>query len=234
MSTNALSQKIVYPDSDGLPMSDNTLQFRWITTLVGGIDALFLDDPNVFVAGDLLWYPIEGDNKTRAAPDAMVVFGRPKGDRGSYMQWCEDGIAPQVVFEVLSPGNRFGELTRKFAFYDRFGVEEYYLINPDPIWIEGWLRTADMLREIPELNGFVSPRCGFRFVLSENDLRILGPDGRAFESYVEVVRRADEERRRADEERRRADEERRRADEERRRAEGLAERLRALGVDPDA
>ena len=62
---------IVYPDSDGLPMSDNTLQFEWITTIVGGLDALFSDDPNVFVAGDLLWYPIEGDNKTRTAPESF-------------------------------------------------------------------------------------------------------------------------------------------------------------------
>ena len=37
---------------------------------------------------------------------AMVVFGRPKGYRGSYRQWEEGGIAPQVVFEILSPGNR--------------------------------------------------------------------------------------------------------------------------------
>jgi Putative restriction endonuclease len=128
---------------------------------------------------------------------------------------------------VLSPGNRFGELNRKLAFYDRFGVEEYYLINPDRIWIEGWRRTADGLREIPELNGWVSSRCGFRFVLSEYDLLILSPDGHPFESYVEIVRRAEEERRRAEEERRRANEERRRADR-------LAERLRALGGDPDA
>ena len=234
MSTHAPSQKVVYPDRDGLPMSDNTLQFRWITTIVGGLEALFIDDPNVFVAGDLLWYPIEGDNKTRAAPDAMVAFGRPKGDRGSYMQWCEDGIAPQVVFEVHSPGNRFGDLRRKFAFYERFGVEEYYLIYPDAIWIEGWLRTADVLREIPELNGFVSPRCGFRFDVSENNLRILRPDGHAFRSYLEVIRRADDEQRRADDERHRADDERRRADDERRRADRMAERLRALGADPDA
>ncbi len=32
----------------------------------------------------------------------MVVFGRPKGDRGSYKQWLENQIAPQVVFEILS------------------------------------------------------------------------------------------------------------------------------------
>lgn len=51
---------IIYPTSDGKPMADNTRQFRWIVTIQGGIDALFRDDPNVFVAGDLLWYPVEG------------------------------------------------------------------------------------------------------------------------------------------------------------------------------
>ena len=39
----------------------------------------FNDDPNVFVAGDLLWYPVEGNPKVRSAPDAMVAFGRPNG-----------------------------------------------------------------------------------------------------------------------------------------------------------
>ncbi|NEX15989.1 MAG: hypothetical protein C1943_04960 [Halochromatium sp.] len=29
------------------------------------------------------------------APDLFVVFGRPKGRRGSYRQWEEDGIAPR-------------------------------------------------------------------------------------------------------------------------------------------
>jgi hypothetical protein len=45
---------IKYPDSDGQPMADNTLQYRWIVTIQGGIDAMFKDDPNVFVAGELL------------------------------------------------------------------------------------------------------------------------------------------------------------------------------------
>src|SRR6516225_4483804 len=116
--------RVVYPESDGGPIAENTRQFRWIVTIQGGLDALFADDPNVFVAGDLLWYPVEGDNTTRTAPDAMVVFGRPKGDRGSYMQWREGGIAPQVVFEVWSPSNRPGEMLREFRFYERYGVEE--------------------------------------------------------------------------------------------------------------
>jgi Uma2 family endonuclease len=227
MSTHTTAETIVYPDSDGMPMSDNTLQFRWITTLVGGLQAIFRDKPKVFVAGDLLWYPIEGDNKTRTAPDAMVVFGRPQGDRGSYMQWLEEGIAPQVVFEVLSPGNRFADRVGKLTFYDRFGVEEYYELNPEPIELNGWHRRSGELREIGEMHGWVSPRCGIQFIRLANDVRILGPDGLPFGTYVEAVRRAEEADRRAEE----ADQ---RAEEERRRANGWAERLRALGVDPDA
>ena len=82
-------------------MAENTLQFQWIVTIKEGLEVVFRHDPNVFVAGDLLWYPVEGDNKTRAAPDAMVAFGRPKGYRGSYKQWEECGIAPPVVFAPL-------------------------------------------------------------------------------------------------------------------------------------
>lgn len=88
----------VYPDSDGQPMSDNTLQFRWIVTIEGGLDAVYGADPDVFVAGDLLWYPVQGKPNICTAPDALVVFGRPKGERGSYKQWEEGGIAPPCRF----------------------------------------------------------------------------------------------------------------------------------------
>src|SRR4051812_1358280 len=123
---------VYYPDSDGKPMAENTLQFEWIVKIKGGLDHLFADDRNVLVAGDLFWYPVEGHPETVIAPDAMVVFGRPKGHRPSYRQWEEGGIAPQVAFEVLSPANRFGEMSAKFDFYQRYGVEEYYIVNPDP------------------------------------------------------------------------------------------------------
>lgn len=52
-----VSDEITYPTSDGQPMADNTRQFRWIVIIQGGLDALFRDAPDVFVAGDLLWYP---------------------------------------------------------------------------------------------------------------------------------------------------------------------------------
>ena len=232
--------EIEYPEDDGNPMSDNTVQFRWIMTIQGGLDDLFRNDPDVFVAGDLLWYPVAGDNRTRQAPDTMVVFGRPKGDRGSYRQWDEDDIAPQVVFEVLSPGNRIGEMVRKCQFYDRFGVEEYYQYDPDRGELAAWIRQAGMLKELDNPVGSTSPRLGVRFELDGLDLRLIRPDGQPFATYLELAaqrdverQRADSERQRADSEQQCADSERQRAEQERQRAERLVAQLRAAGMEPE-
>lgn len=233
-----------YPANDGNPMSDNTTQFRWITTIQGAIDALVRDDPDVLVAGDCLWYPVEGDNTIRIAPDTMVIFGRPKADRGSYIQHREAGVPVHVAFEVLSPGNRAGEMKRKLAFYERYGVEEYYVLDPDFGRHQGYHRVAGKLTPIAELFGWVSPRLGIRFELAAKlkpELRILNPDGRPFEPYTDIIRQRDqseqqlaEERERANEERERANEERERANEATVRAERLTAQLRALGLEPEA
>jgi len=179
--------ELVYPESDGQPRADNTKQFRWIVSIKEGLEWLFQDDPNVFVAGDLLWYPVEGDNVTRAAPDAMVAFGRSKGDRGSYQQWKEGNIAPQVVFEVRSPGNTQTEMDKKLVFYDRHGVEEYYLYDPDQGDLSGWLRTGERLDVIEQMSGWVSPRLGIRFEMSGTELQLYRPDGERFATYVELA-----------------------------------------------
>ena len=179
---------IIYPDSDGKPMSDNTKQFQLIVKIQGGIDALFKDNENVFVAGDLLWYPVEGDNKTRQAPDTMVAFGRPKGDRGSYQQWLEDNIAPQVVFEIISPGNRMREIFKLFKFYDNYGVEECYFYDSKDNELMGWVRSDGKLNYIESIEGWVSPRLEIRFETVSGDLEIYQPDGLKFLSYVELSR----------------------------------------------
>ncbi|NJK74042.1 MAG: Uma2 family endonuclease [Microcoleus sp. SU_5_6] len=179
---------IVYPEDDGNPMSENTKQFQLIMRIQGGIDALFKDNDSVFVAGDLLWYPVEGNDKTRQAPDIMVVFGRPKGDRGSYQQWLEDNIAPQVVFEIISPGNRMKAMYKLFKFYQQYGVEEYYVYDPADNELMGWLQTDGELNYIESIEGWVSPRLQVRFETASGDLEIYQPDGQKFLSYVELSR----------------------------------------------
>jgi Uma2 family endonuclease len=181
--------QIEYPESDGKPLADNTLQFRYITTIQGGLDAMFADDPQVFVAGDLLWYPVEGDNRTRCAPDIMVVLGRPKGERGSYRQWDEANLPPHVVFEIASPGNTLKELHEtKLAFYETYGVQEYYLFDPDRALLKGWQRNDAGLVEISTMQGWRSPLLGMRFeVTLEGALQLYTPTGERFATYVEAI-----------------------------------------------
>lgn len=222
---------IIYPESDGQPMADNTKQFRWIVVIKENLELLFAHDPNVFVAGDLLWYPVEGDNKTRQAPDAMVVFGRPKGDRGSYRQWAEDNIAPQVVFEILSPGNRLKAMAHKLKFYERYGVEEYYVYEPDDVELIGWLRSENQLELIDETNGWVSPRLGVRFDMTPDNLEIYTPSGEKFFTFVELAQLKEQEKQRAEQEKQRADEAERQLELERQRYQALEALLRERGIE---
>lgn len=250
-------------ERDRLRHVDGTLQFRWIVMLEGGVAAQFADDENVFVAGDLLWYPVQGHPEICAAPDTMVVFGRTKRDRGSYLQWREGDIAPQVVFEVKSPNNRPLDLEFKRDWYDEYGVEEYYLIDPEPQTLEGWVRREGRLVAIENPNGWISPRLGIRFEIAEGKLRIFGADGVPFQFYgtlheseraaqqeaerererharkrTETLRRrAEEEKVRAEEEKVQAEAEKVRAESDRdaaqRRAELLAAKVREMGLNPD-
>lgn len=241
--------EVFYPESDGKPMADNTLQWEWMVKIVGELRTLFAGR-EVFVAGDLFWYPVQGDPKTVVAPDGLVAFGRPPGYRGSYKQWEEGGIAPQVVFEVLSPNNTDDEMEEKVAFYHTYGVEEYYLIDPYQNLVEGYHRRAGVLVRVRAINGFVSPRLGVRFEMKDGELTLYGPDGRPFQNrqdreheILEELRRTAEafegereraiaEGRRADSERDRAEAKRERAETEKAEKETLAAKLRELGIDP--
>ncbi|MCT7949459.1 Uma2 family endonuclease [Ancylothrix sp. C2] len=217
--------KIIYPDSDGKPMADNTKQYHLIVTIQGGIDGLYKDDENVFVAGDLLWYPVEGNNAVCTAPDVMVVFGRPKGYRGSYKQWLEDNIPPIVVFEILSPSNTIKEMAKKQEFYNNYGVEEYYLFDPEKGDLCGWLRAENKLEVIEEMRGWISPRLGIKLDVVEGELVICRPDGERFASYVELIRQKEQQQQRAEQAEALLEE-------ERRRREVLEARLREMGIDP--
>lgn len=232
--------EIIYPDSDGEHIADNTKQFRWIVTIKENLEILFANNPDVFVAGDLLWYPVQGNNKIRQAPDAMVIFGRPKGDRGSYRQWEEDNIAPQVVFEIISPGNRRGKMMDKLLFYQRYGVQEYYIYHPDDIELSGFIRQEDWLENIPDMKGWVSPLLEIRFELTDT-LEIYRSDGRKFLTPVELDQLRENERLRAEDAIAIAQREREEKEDaiaqferEKQRYQALLEELQKRGINPES
>jgi Uma2 family endonuclease len=195
MQSGTPAPAIHYPDSDGRRMAENTLQAEWILTIFGNLDLLFAPRPDVFVAMDDLWYPVEGKPKRRAAPDVYVVFGRPKGRHKSYKQWEEGGVPLHVVFEVLSPsGNHWLELMRKFRFYERYGVEELYVIDLVHREVEAWHRTGRRLRLQRGKGGVVSPRLGVRFdYCQQAGITLTLPNGNPFLSSDEMGRRLGQE-----------------------------------------
>lgn len=202
------NEQILYPQSDGKPMAEGTEQYDWIVMIKENLEILFAHNPKVFIAADLLWYPvpvpegtpdaaIEPPSVRSQAPDVMVIFDRPKGRRRSYLQWQERNIPPHVVFEILSDSNRTRrgrkELQTKFNFYQTHGVEEYYIYDPETSKLQGWLRQEQQLVPIPNLSSWISPRLGIRFeARSRQHLEIYYPDGRKFLSSIELAAQAEQ------------------------------------------
>jgi Uma2 family endonuclease len=226
MHTPAVSSprgEIFYPETDGQPMAENTRPFRWILTLAGNLAALFRDRADVFVSGNQFWYPVEDEPEVRVAPDVYVVFGRPKGDRGSYKQWEEGNIPLTVVFEVLSPGNTHSEMMDKQAFYEDHGVEEYYVYDPDSNRLFGYTRRGEVLLRVRRINGFVSSRLGIRFDLSGPELVVRYADGRPFLPFEELDAERERTEQRAKQAEQRAEQAEQRAEQAEQRAARLAE-----------
>lgn len=70
--------------------------------------------------------PVE-DRKIRSVvqPDICVICDPGKlDDRG-----CIG--APDLIVEILSPGNNKMELKNKFELYESYGVREYWIVNPE-------------------------------------------------------------------------------------------------------
>lgn len=222
-----LSQDVSYSNSDDRPMADNTQQFRWIVLIKENLEILFAEATNVFVAGSLPWYPIEGDRAICQTPDVMVVFGRSKGDRSSYCQWQEANTAPQVVFEVPASGSQTGAMQWKLAFYDRFGVEEYYIYDPNTAVLAVWQRGTEGLEKVKFGSEWTSPLLGARFDLSGKELALYGPQGRQFLSLLELDRQRQQERQAKEQAQAELAAERQRCQE-------LLAQLQARGIDPEA
>jgi Putative restriction endonuclease len=110
-------------------------------------------------------------------------------------------------------------MNRTFQFYERYGVDEYYLYDPDRLSLDGFIRQDGVLEALETMEGWVSPRLGIRFGLAETgDLNLIQPNGQPFESYQALAQRAETAEQRA------------KVAEQK--AEALVQRLQELGVDP--
>lgn len=181
--------------------------------------------------------------------------------RLSYVVW-QEGVDPFVVVELLSPGTEADDLGRslrrvdqppsKWQVYEQILRIPYYVVfDRYTDRLRSFMLQADRYMEL-ELD---EPRIWMESLelglglwqghyeginrlwlrwYDKDQNWILTPVEQEQQRVEQERQRVDQERQRADQERQRADQERQRAERERQRADRLADRLRQMGIDPDA
>ncbi len=66
---------------------------------------------------------LKGEKSTVVQPDLCVVCDKSKLTK----QGCEG--APNLIVEILSPGNTRREMKEKFELYEKNGVQEYWMVD---------------------------------------------------------------------------------------------------------
>ncbi len=56
---------------------------------------------------------------------------------------------PDLIVEILSPGTRRRDLTTKRDLYARFGVQEYWIVDPDARTVTVLALTGDRYEQVP-------------------------------------------------------------------------------------
>jgi hypothetical protein len=73
--TNRTEVDLALPDS-----YHNTEQFSWIVLIKENLEIIFAANPNVFIAGDLLWDPVESRFSPAWLPTRWSSWVAPKAD----------------------------------------------------------------------------------------------------------------------------------------------------------
>ncbi len=127
--TNGITE-IYYPTEERKKMGETDFQHVQISILEQTLRLFLMDRQNVYIASDLIVYYEEGNPNRRFAPDLMVCFGAENKMRRTYKLW-EEKIVPQVIIEVVSKETWQKDVTTKRRLYEKLGVEEYYVIDPE-------------------------------------------------------------------------------------------------------
>ena len=78
---------------------------------------------------DVILPNANGKEDTVVQPDLCVVCDRTKIDSRGCIG------APDLVIEIISPGNSKKELKQKFKLYEEAGVREYWVIHPSEEYV---------------------------------------------------------------------------------------------------
>src|SRR5262245_41227940 len=129
-----------YPDWMRRPMGDTDFQSLAMTLLREGLDFHFEDDPQVYVAMNIVFYYLQGDPRARRDPDVLVARGVVgKHLRRSFRVW-EEGVLPCTLFEISSEKTWRQDIGAKRELYARPNIPEYFVFDPEGEYLDPVLR----------------------------------------------------------------------------------------------
>src|SRR5699024_8583324 len=106
-------------------------------------------------------YDVYLGNKNALQPDILFI----SNERKSLIE--EDGLhgAPDLVIEILSPSTAKFDLEEKKDVYERFGVKEYWIVEPASRSVQGYALVNNSFEEIPAGKGEIASKLwGERFI----------------------------------------------------------------------
>ena len=181
---------------------------------------------DVYCSGNTTVYYDENQLTTRnfRGPDVFVVMGVDPRPRKSWMIWKEGGKYPNVVFELLSPSTaKTDRTTKKTLYQDVWRLPNYFWFHPETKEFEGFRLVNNQYQAIEAnaLGHLWSDQMELFVGLHDGMLRLFSRSG-------SLILLEEEE---AQEQARQAQEQVQQAQE---RADLFAQKLRELGVDPEA
>lgn len=177
-------EEIFYPEQRTDDMGETSIHIKLIADFLNILKLYFKNREDVFLSGNMNLYYEEGNPKKWYAPDLLVAFGVPNRERSSYQVWKEK-VFPQVIFEVASGSTWKEDVGEKYEIYELFGVEEYYILDPElarlPAPLMAFHRQGERLLAAPVNDDRIfSPRLGLEIVRTANNFRLFNPQTNEF------------------------------------------------------
>ncbi len=225
---------IIWPPDDlcsDEPPLESILHLRQMLLLLDCLDWVWKDRSDYFASGNLTihytYSPHQRKSEDFRGPDFFVVLDTQPHPRKSWMVWEEDGKYPNVIIELLSDSTADVDRNLKKRLYaETFRTPEYFWFDPETQEFQGFalIRGRYQLIEANAEGHLWSEQLQLYLGTHSSQLRFFDPEGGLVPTPAEAAATAEQA----------LISNEQALISERSHSAKLADKLRELGIDPEA